>query len=95
MTLARLTALAEAAVAALEAGDYADAIRNAIACKPLLAVTPELMRASAGNSQSLAFRSPDAIDSFVAECRRLQNTADAQTYGPFAQSAIRYARAGE
>ena len=92
MSLERLTALAEAAVAALELGDYDLAIRKAIACKPLLAVTPEIQRGSAGNSQSMAFRSPDAIDSFVSECRKLATAATAAVSGPFAQSAIRYRR---
>lgn len=95
MSLASLQALADAAVAALEAGDYATAIRKAISIKPLLAVTPELSRGSAGDSQAMSFRSADAIDSFVRECRAAQNAAAAQSGGPFAHSLVRYQRAEE
>ena len=97
MSLARLQELAEAAVTALESGDYVTAIVKAIAIKPLLAVTPELARGAAGDSQSMAFRSPDAIDAFVRECRLLQKASDsdAATGGPFSQSLVRYRRATE
>lgn len=90
MSLTALNNLAAAASAALEAGDYDLAIRKALACKPLLAVTPELTRGSSGDSQSMAFRSGDAIDSFVREVRKLQTAETAQANGPFTQSFIRY-----
>jgi hypothetical protein len=92
MSLATLTALAEAAVAALEQEDYALAIRKALACKPLLAVTPELSRGSQGDSQSMAFRSPSAIDSFVSECRKMQSAKQAQTQGVFGLAKTRFGR---
>jgi hypothetical protein len=95
MSLARLEALAEAAIAALEAGDYVTAIQRAISIKPLLAVTPELTRGSSGDSQAMAFRSGDAIDAFVRECRQAANRAAAESSGPFAQSLVRYQRSGE
>lgn len=96
VSVSRLTALAEAAIAALENGDYATAIRSALAIKPLLAATPDMSRSSAGDSQSMSFRNAEAIDSFVKECRQLQNQAAAQSSGgPFAQSLVRYQRATE
>lgn len=93
MSLERLQTLADAAVTALESGDYATAIQKALACKPLLAVTPELARASAGNSQSIAFRTTSEIDGFISECRKLQTGAAVQASGPFQQSLVRYQRA--
>jgi hypothetical protein len=95
VTLATLNTLAEAAVAALEAGDYATAIRVALSCKPLLAVTPNLSRASEGNSQTMAFTNVEAIDAFIKECRILQTAAACATDGPFTQSLIRYKRPDE
>ena len=94
-TLARLNELAEAAVAAMEAADYDLAIRKALALKPLLAVTPEMSRGSAGDSQSLAFRTGDSVDAFIAECRKLRNPALAESGGVFRTSNVRYQRADE
>lgn len=95
MTLEAIQARAALAVAALDSGDYAAAIRYALGCKPLLASTPELSRGSAGNAQSIAFRDGAAIDAFIKECRLLQTQAAAQSAGPFSQSLIRYQRADE
>ena len=93
MSLARLHALAEAAVSALESGDYGTAIAKALACKPLLAITPELQRSAAGNSQSMAFRTTSDIDGFIQQCRQLESAQAAQSRGVFGLAKTRFGRA--
>ena len=88
----RLNTLAEAAIAALESGDYAAAIRAASSAKILLAVQPAMARTAAGNAQSLGWTNAQAVDGFITECRRQQAQTLAASSGPFQQTKIRYAR---
>jgi len=71
MSLATINTHASAASAAVLSGDYAGAIRYALACKPLLAALADSER----DDQSLQWKNAQQIDSFVAECRREASAA--------------------
>lgn len=92
MSVERLNALAESAIASLEAGDYQAAIRSAASAKILLAVQPNLSRSAAGNAQQLGWSNVQTIDGFITECRRQQTQTLAAASGPFQQTKVRYRR---
>lgn len=94
MSVSRLNTLAATAIAALESGDYAGAIRAATSARILLAVAPNLSRSSAGNAQQMGWSNTQAIDGFIAECRKQQAQTLAAASGPFQQTKVVYARAG-
>lgn len=91
MSLSDLNTLYAAAVAALDAADYATAIRKAMAIQARLATTPNVTRDLAGGgSQGLSFN-PSQLDSFIANCRKLATAASFSTAIPV--SKITYERA--
>lgn len=92
MSLAALQAKRNAAIAALESGDYDGAIRAAMAAKLLLATMPNATRATGSGSQSLAWNAT-AIDQFIAQCRQLQAAA-AVSAGGIRRTNIRLRRPG-
>lgn len=92
MTLAELDTLYAAAAAALESQDYVTAITKAQQARLRLATTPNTARAAGGGSTSIAWPNLAAIDSFIADCRRAQQTSQAASGGPFQQTRIRYVR---
>jgi len=93
MSIAQLETLYSAAIAALEAGDYATAILKATAAKFRIATTPNLARNLAGGgSQQISWNDASAIDRFIADCRRAASAATAASSGAFAQSKVTYAR---
>jgi hypothetical protein len=95
VSIAQIEALYAEAIAALEAGDYRAAIRKAIACKARLATTPDIDRSLAGGGQqSLKWANAVALDSFIAETRKLMAQSIAESVG-LQQSKIRYRRACE
>lgn len=91
MSIAQLDALYQEAMQALDSGDYDTAINRALACKFRLATTPNVARAVGSGSSSLAWANAVAIDSFVAEVRKLKIQANASTYG-IQQTKLTYAR---
>lgn len=91
MALADLESLYAAAVSALESGSYDTAITKALALKARLATTPNIGRSLGSGSQSLAWANAVALDSFIAECRKLKVQANAATYG-MQRTKITYAR---
>lgn len=94
MSFATLDALYEAAVAALEAGDYAAAIAKAQAARLRIATAASSARSSAGGSTSFAWPNVAAIDRFIADCYRSQALARSATAGPFQVTKIRTVRPG-
>ena len=74
MSVATLESKRDLAIAALEAGDYADAIKYAMSAKLLLASMPNASRGAGGGSQSLAWNG-SAIDDFITQCRQLATSA--------------------
>lgn len=93
MTIAQIDTLYTEAISALDAGDYATAIRKAQAAKLRLATTPNLARAlGGGGSQSLAWAGAGTIDSFIAECRKALAQKLAESSGGLQQTKITYAR---
>lgn len=77
MSLATINTYAAAAAAAVLSGDYATAIRYALACKPLLAALADSER----HDQSLKWANTQQIDGFVTECRREQAAASVASDG--------------
>jgi|AGTN01.1.fsa_nt_gi hypothetical protein len=75
MSVADLEAIYQAAQAALAAGDYAEAIRQALICKMRLATTANVARL--GNS--MAWGNAQSLDNFIAECRKSQDEANVAT----------------
>jgi hypothetical protein len=94
MSVDQLNTLATAAITAMESGDYAGAIRAANSARILLSVAPNLSRSAAGNAQTMGWGNVTAIDSFIAECRKLQSQEAVQAGGPLLQTKVRYSRAG-
>lgn len=74
MSAAALETQRDAAIAALDAKDYAGAIRAAMAAKLILATMPSTSRATGGGSQSLSWDAA-SIDRFIAQCRQLATDA--------------------
>ena len=93
MSFADLESLYVAAVAALEAGDYATAIRKALACKMRLATLPDAERSLAGGGrQQLTLANAAALDGFIAQCKQLQSSTVAASRG-VQRTKIEYGRA--
>lgn len=92
MSLERLNALAETAIAALSAGDYDEAINAALSAKLLMAVQPNLARTAAGNAQSMVWANAKDIDFFISHCGKLKTAALGATGGIFQQANINFGR---
>ncbi len=92
MTIAQIESLYTEAIAALDAGDFDTAIRKAQAVKLRLATTPNLARSLGGGNQSLAWAGPQAIDSFIADCRKAKAQALAESSGGIQQTKVTYVR---
>jgi hypothetical protein len=95
MSIAQVEALYEAAITALDAGDYATAIQKAMAAKLRLGTTPNVSKSVGSGSQALTWNDASAIDRFISDCRRLQSAVAVASGGVFAQSPIHYQRAEE
>ena len=92
MSIAELNTLYTAAVAEIDAGDYAAAVKKLMAIQVRLATTPNLNRATGGGgSQSITWNAAE-IDSLIAQCNRMTSAATAAASGPFQQSKIKWAR---
>lgn len=92
MTVAELNALYEAAVAALDAGNYTAAISAALKAKMRLATMPDAARGGV----SMSWNNAVAIDSWIQQVRQLQ-VVDIQenaavSGGPFQQIKVNYTR---
>jgi len=82
MSVAEINSLYAAAIAGLEAGNYQLAIVKALACKMRLATTPNIARMLAGGgNEAMQWANAAAIDSFIAECKKLQSAAAAASNG--------------
>lgn len=94
MSVAQIEALYEAAVAALDAGNYDVAIVNALKVKIRLSTTPNIMRTLTGSGQTnMMWANVAAIDFFIKECKVLKATALASSSGgPFQRTKIIYDR---
>lgn len=95
MSISQLEALYNAAVAALEAGDYATAIQKALACKMRLATTPDVegQPEGGGSARRLEWANAAALDKFIAECKQLKSQAALVAGGgPFQQTQVIYDR---
>jgi hypothetical protein len=93
MTVAQINALYSTFTTAIDAEDYDGAIKAAVKAKFLLAKLPSVTRnLGGGGSQALAWPNAVAIDSAIAECRKLAAAASHATSGPFQQTPITYAR---
>jgi hypothetical protein len=93
MSLATFQTLMESASTALAAGEYANAITYATRAKAILSTVLQMQRAGGGNSQSLSPQySLAAVDSFIADCRKLQTGASHATSGLFTQLPVTYQR---
>ena len=86
MSIAAIEAKRDAAIAALDAGDYAGAARCAMAAKLLLATTPNTTRPE----MALAWNARD-IDEFIAQCNQLATAAVPAVSG-IRRNRITYAR---
>ena len=76
ITVASLNAAMDAAVTALLAGDYATALRQAVAAQGILTVLPELSRsAGTGGGSQAAKWTQAGIDQFVGRVSRLQGAS--------------------
>jgi len=94
MSIAQLQALYAAATAALDAGNYADAIKAAVKAQVLLGTTPNLTRSLGGGSQAISWNDGASIERFISNCQRLAKATAVQSGGPFRSSKVVYARAG-
>jgi hypothetical protein len=76
ITVASLNSAMDAAVTALLSGDYATALRQAVAAQGILTVLPELSRSAGtgGGSQAAKWTQP-GIDQFVGRVSRLQGAS--------------------
>jgi len=90
MSIADLETLYEAAIAALDSGDYDTAIVKANALQLRLATMPSVTQRQGGRTEFTA----EWIDRFIAQCRKLKSetAAAAATGGPFQVTKITYAR---
>jgi len=93
MSIAQLDTLYEAAVAAMDAADFATAILKLMAIKARLATTPNLNRAVAGGGSEAITWNAAEIDSLITQCRQLKAASIHATSGPFNQTKVAYARA--
>lgn len=91
MSVAAINAKRDAAITAMEAGDYAAAIRYALAAKMLIATTPNITRSAGGGSQGFTW-SPAAIDQFITECKQQQTNAAVTATGGIRRSNVVYER---
>ncbi len=89
MSYATLKSLAAAASAALLAGNYDTAIRNAMAALPLVGAMPDTGNAG----ESVAWRNAGEIREFIAQCRQLKASAAASA--GFVRQSVTYERAAE
>ena len=90
MSVSALQTKRDAAIAAMESGDYASAIQYALSAKMLLATMPNANRSADGGSQGLSWNA-QAIDSFIGECKQLQ-TASAVSSSGIRCTKVRYVR---
>ena len=99
MSIPQLETLYEAAIAAMESGDFATAILKLMAIKTRLVITPNLAESiGSGGTSSVTWNATSAeqIDSLILECkqRRAQSQASMGRSGPLRQSRVTYARPG-
>lgn len=92
MSIAQFNSLYAAAVAAIDAGDYAAAITAATKAQLLLGTTPNLTRSLGQGDQEITWNDGAAIARFIDDTRKLQRADNVGTSGPFGQSAVTYAR---
>ncbi|HUX15995.1 MAG TPA: hypothetical protein VMW52_05950 [Phycisphaerae bacterium] len=92
-----LTARRDAALAALDAGDYAAALSNAVAAQAILAAIPDSEHGGRGASAMQWGR--DAIDQFIRNVRQLQKEAGLDEAGRavagIRRTHITYTRPGD
>lgn len=88
MSRATVETLYAAAASAFESGDYATAIAKATLAKLRLAT----MADTEGGETSVAWKNVREIDSFIRECRQMQNAAAIASGGAFQQTKITYER---
>lgn len=92
MSVSQLEALYSEAVAALDAGDYALAVKKALAVKVRLATTPNVLRSlGGGGQQHLVWANQQALDRFIAECKAL-SAADTVGSAGLQMMKLKYAR---
>lgn len=93
MSIAQFNSLYATGTAALDAGDYAGAILAAMKAQFLLPLTPNVLRdLGRGSSQSITWATPEGLEMWIANVRKLQNQASVASGGVFAQSRVTYAR---
>lgn len=92
MSVAELNAIYDAAVAALDAGDYAAAKLGFMKLMARRAAMPDVERSlgSAGR-QSIRWRDVD-LNSLIAQCDRLLAAAAHAASGPFVMVPVTYSR---
>ena len=82
MSTAQLETLYDAAVAAMDVGDFFTAILKLMAIKTRLAITPNLARSiGSGGTSSVTWNTVE-IDGLIKQCRQLQIQAASPTSGP-------------
>lgn len=95
MSTAQLETLYDAAIAAMESGDFSTAILKLMAIKTRLAITPNLEKSVGGNgTSSITWNATSVteIDNLISQCRRLQSQASRS--GVLQQTKVVYARPG-
>jgi hypothetical protein len=92
MSVSSLNTAMESAVAAMEAGDYADAITYANKALAYMAVIPD----SRHGSGEMRWRT-SGIEAFINQCRKMQSSANGigSTTGVMQQQLVRYKNSDE
>ncbi len=92
MSIAQLDTLYEAAVVAMDTGDFDKAILKLMAIKARLATTPNVSRGLGSGSSSITWNAAE-IDSLIGQCKQMQASVSAAAAGPFLQTKVVYQRA--
>jgi hypothetical protein len=92
MSLADLITLCDAAIAAMDAGDWDTAVLKLMAIKARRATLPSMTEGIVGGATKGIHWTASELDGLIAECRRQQRSASIAATGPFRTSKITYAR---
>lgn len=90
MSVATINAAADAAAAALDAGDYSTARRQALKAKILIAALPDSQRGGGESASELRWRGSE-VDAFLVELSKLEAQAAIVADG-IHHSKVTYAR---
>lgn len=92
MSISELNTIYDAAIAALDAGDYQAAKIGFMKLAARRAAMPDTERSlGSGGRQSIRWRDVD-LTSLIAQCDRMLAAAAHATSGPFVMVPVRYAR---